>query len=132
MGGLALSDIVSPEMFRRSKERRCETRVSVALPATAAISGKDYTVRVVNVTPSGAMFATSAPLADRSRFIFKCGAIAVRATVAWVSGSYTGVMFDRELSNGEVAEQLSRSSAVAARQQLTREQRRDDRSSSSG
>ena len=122
-GGHALTATVSNEMFRRPTEKREGMRFDVALPATAMIMGKDYSVRVLNVALGGAMFETSAPLAARSRLIFRCGTIRADATVAWQSGGCTGVRFDRLLSVRDVAEQLSRSSAVAARRELKLDRR---------
>lgn len=118
MGGQALTACVAAEVFRRSIEQRLEMRFVVALPATAAISGKDYSVRVLNVASGGAMFEISVPLAVRSRLIFRCGTITVSAIVAWQKGSCTGVRFDRLLADRDVTEQISRSSAVAARREL--------------
>ncbi len=96
-------------------EQRGQMRFAVALPATAVIGGKNYGIRVLNVALGGAMFETSALMAARSRLIFRCGTIAASATVEWQSGGFVGVRFDRLISDRDVAEQRSRSSAVAAR-----------------
>ena len=118
-----MTAIVSDEVFRRPTEKRGDMRFAVALPATAMIRGKDYSVRVLNVALGGAMFETSAPLAARSRLIFRCGTIRADATVTWQSGECSGVRFDRPLSARDVAEQLSRCSAVAARRELKLDRR---------
>ena len=112
-----MSAIYSAEVFRRAAEQRSERRFAVALPATAVIIGKSYTVRVLNVASGEAMFETSAPLAVGSRLLFKCGTIDVSATVIWQAGSSTGVSFNRPVSHRDVTEQLSRSLALAARRE---------------
>ena len=114
---------ISDGVFRCPTEKREGMRFAVTLPATAMIMGKDYSVRVLNVALGGVMFETCAPLAARSRLIFRCGAIRADATVTWQSGGCTGVKFDRLLSVRDVAEQLSRSSAVAARRELKLDRR---------
>ncbi len=110
--------IGSAEALQVFTEQRSEMRFVVALPATAVIRGENYNVRVLNVALSGAMFETSAPLAARSKLIFRCGTITASATVAWQSGGYAGVCFDRLLSERDLADQLSRSSAVDAWREL--------------
>jgi hypothetical protein len=115
--------IGSAEAFQTFTEQRCEMRFAVALPATAVIRGKDYSVRVLNVALSGAMFETSAPLAARSKLIFRCGTITASATVAWQAGGCAGVWFDRLLSKRDLTDQLSRSSAVDTRRELRLDRR---------
>lgn len=113
-----MTAILINEDCRALSEQRGQERFSIALPATAAISGRDHCVRVLNVAPGGAMFEVSTALAVESRLVFRCGTISVTATVAWQAGGRTGVSFDEDLDAREVKEQLSRSSAVAARREL--------------
>ena len=97
------------------REQRREERLTVALPATAASGDKIYGVLVMNLAHGGAMIDASAALPVRSRITFQCGSIMRKATVAWQSGRQIGIRFDRPLAGPEVAEQVSRSSALAAR-----------------
>lgn len=99
---------------KQPREQRGETRFPVAVPATAVMGGKNYSVRVVNVARGGAKFETSAQIAIGSKLTFRCGTIATGATAVWQSGACTGVSFDRPISTRDVTDQLSRTSAVAA------------------
>jgi hypothetical protein len=105
---------VSAKLAARFPERRREERFIVELPGTVSIAGESYPVRVVNVALGGAMFATREPMDVRSKLILRCGTIVARATVEWQSDGCVGVRFAHLLSDRDVAEQRSRSIAVAA------------------
>ena len=99
----------------RRAESRGKQRHPVTLPAIAIIGLKSHSVRVMNLTAQGAMLQTTGPLATGFRITLRCGAITADACVAWTAGDRIGVSFDRPLPEGELTEQLSRSSAISTR-----------------
>jgi hypothetical protein len=74
--------------------------------------GKDYSARITNIAPMGAMLEVSAPLFEGTSLLLRCGSIDVHAMVVWTKDLRMGVNFSTKLSERQVAEQLSR--AVAA------------------
>jgi hypothetical protein len=50
-----------------------------------------------------------------AKIVVHCGTIAEKAAVIWKSGAIIGVHFETRLSEAQVQEQVSRSTAISAR-----------------
>lgn len=101
-------------------ERRKHVRTSVGLPAIVRADGKDYSVRIADIGPEGAMLETSARLHPGDSLSLRCGSIVADAMVVWARGWQIGVNFAYPLNERELAEQLSRTAAIASRRLLKR------------
>jgi hypothetical protein len=100
---------------RLSFERRNGARSDLALPALVSSGGKDYSARIINIAPMGAMLEVSAPLVQGTSLVLRCGSIDADAVVVWIKGLRMGVKFITPLSERRIAEQLSGEAAVASR-----------------
>lgn len=96
-------------------EQREHVRSAVGLPAIVSAGDQDYSARIVNIAPGGAMIETSAVLHAGMPVLLRCGSIFAQAVVIWSSGCQTGVNFDVPLSDRELAEQLARTAAMSSR-----------------
>ncbi len=66
------------------------------------------------------MIESCATLVRGTSLSLRCGSIAANAVVVWTEGGRTGLTFSDLLSDREVAEQLSRTAAIAARREIRR------------
>lgn len=97
------------------QERRAWARFSVAVPAFISVGNQDFTAKLANIVRDGAMLETTAPLNVGKVATVRCGTITATATVVWKESHRVGVRFLSPLTDAEVEEQLSRSTAMAAR-----------------
>lgn len=101
-------------------EKREHVRSCVGLPAVIRVGDKDYSARIANIAVEGAMIESSATLHLGMSLSLRCGSIATDGVVVWTSDGQTGVNFTYPLSDRELAEQLSRTAAIASRRHLNR------------
>lgn len=99
-------------------EQRATPRSAIALPILIVLGGKRYSAALLNLSSSGAMIVTSAPLTTSSRFEFQCGTICTRGIVLWQRQSDFGIKFRKPICERQLSEQISRSAAVASRRAL--------------
>lgn len=102
--------------FRRREHDRSE----IALPAIVTLGGRDYSARVLNIAPGGAMIECTASFPPAASFFLCCGSIAADAVIVWEKGGRCGVNFRVPLSERQVTEQLSRNDAIVSRKLLKR------------
>lgn len=94
-------------------------RSPIGLPAVMRVDGRDYSVRIADIGPGGAMLETPTPLSLGAPLSLRCGSIVVDATVVWAKGWQIGVNFACPLTEQDLAEQLTRTAAMASRRTLT-------------
>jgi hypothetical protein len=111
----ALSDIALSHFF---SEQRAMPRSAQTLPMLIVLSGKRYKAEMRNLSMTGAMIVTSAPLTTRSRIDFHCGTICGQGIVLWHMQSDFGIKFKTPISERQLSEQISRTAAVASRQAI--------------
>ncbi len=102
---------------QQGREHRSHARSDVALPILIALGWTRYSATLHNLSTSGAMIETSAPLAVSSEIEFHCGSICARASVMWQVGSVFGIKFGRRITRLQVSDQVLRSAALAGRRQ---------------
>lgn len=100
--------------FQDDPDRRTSDRFPVAVPASVLFGNLIYCARLINIAQNGAKIETSAPLELRSRLELRVGTVSVRAAVVWLKSDCAGVNFGTALTDCQVAEQVSRSHALAA------------------
>lgn len=100
--------------------RREYDRSALAVPAIVTVDDQDYSARILNIAPGGAMIECSASLPRDSSFLLRCGSIAANADVVWEKSGQFGIKFRSPLSERQVTEQLSRNDAIASRKLLKR------------
>lgn len=106
----------SQRALRSSHDQRAQTRFSVALPAIAMANGSRCSVSIMNITNDGAMIKMAADLPVGAALALLRGTVSVAAKVIWQQpGGTSGIKFDPPISDSELNEQLSRSSAVEMR-----------------
>jgi hypothetical protein len=96
-------------------EQRTAERLPVSLPAYLEIRGSQHSARLLNVAAGGAMIETGAELAAGTRLRFSCGTIRVDAVAVWLRQSQCGIKFYTPVADWQLAEQVSRSDALARR-----------------
>ena len=96
-------------------EQRATPRSASTLPVLIVLGGKRYTAALRNISSTGAMIVTSAPLATRSRIEFQCGTICCPGIVLWQQQSDFGIKFGTPICERQLSEQTTRSAAVASR-----------------
>lgn len=99
-------------------EQREHVRSALGLPAIVSVEDQDYSARIVNIAPGGAMIETPALLRTGMSVLLRCGSIFAQAVVVWSSGCQTGVNFVVPLNDRELAEQLARTAAMSSRRLL--------------
>lgn len=99
-------------------EQRTRPRSAITLPVTIVLGGKRYSAALRNLSNSGAMIVTSAPLTTLSRIEFQCGTICSRGIVLWQRQSDFGIKFRAPICERQLSEQISRFAAVASRRAL--------------
>lgn len=99
-------------------EQRTRPRSAITLPVTIVLGGKRYSAALRNLSSSGAMIVTSAPLTTLSRIEFQCGTICSRGIVLWRRQSDFGVKFRQPICERQLCEQITRFAAVVSRRAL--------------
>lgn len=106
-----LDSPLSPRIF----DLRSAPRNAMRLPILIVIGGTQHTAVIRNLSYTGALIRTSAPLNVHMKIEFKCGSIGVGGAVIWqLQGSF-GIMFDQAICERQLREQVLRSNAVAVR-----------------
>ena len=95
--------------------RREHDRSPVALPAIVTLGGNEYSARILNLAPGGALIECAASFPPAATFLVRCGSIAADSVVVWQQNGRYGVNFRLPLSEEQVKEQLSRNSAISDR-----------------
>lgn len=93
-------------------------RIRVAVPASIVVGDQGFLVKLTNIANGGAMLDTTSELNVGTSVTFQCGTVAAEATVIWARPGKIGISFPVHLTDGEVAEQLSRSAAIEARRAM--------------
>ena len=96
-------------------DQRATPRTAVTLPVLIVLGGKRYTAELRNISSTGAMIATAAPLFPRSRVEFQCGTICSRGIVHWQRRRDFGIKFRTPICVRQLSEQTVRSAAMASR-----------------
>lgn len=96
-------------------EQRAVPRLPVAVPAVIRVGNQEHSANLLNLSPSGAMIETPARLIPQAAVTLRCGTIGISAAVVWDKGRRVGLSFRESLSDSQIAEQLSRSRAIATR-----------------
>ena len=96
-------------------DQRATPRTAITLPALIVLGGKRYAAELRNISTSGAMIVTSAPLLPRSRIEFQCGTICSRGIVHWQQRHDFGIKFSTPICVRQLNEQTARSAAIASR-----------------
>jgi hypothetical protein len=99
----------------RSGPRRTNRRASVALPVLVHILGQSHRASLQNLSERGAKIETDARLRRGDELLFRCGAIEVRAKVAWQNGNEAGLEFCTTVSEKDIREQILRGDSLANR-----------------
>lgn len=102
-------------MPRGPIEQRATPRLAVAIPAAINVGAQDFGARILNLATGGAMVETSAPVLLNSALTLRCGTIVAGAVVAWRNAERIGIRFHDPLTEAQVHEQVSRSTALASR-----------------
>lgn len=99
----------------RADERRVERRIPIGIPALASVENRRHPISVLDITTTGVMIAVRLELAKGQRLQIHCGSICTDAFVIWRRGPEAGLKFKRPLSQSQVQEQVSRSTAIRSR-----------------
>lgn len=101
--------------FAKARERRFADRLPVLVPVSIVCGDVVYNGKLVNIVAGGALIETSASVPLHARFDLRCGTIATRAFVVWRDSTRYGVKFLQPLTEAQLVEQVSRTSALKAR-----------------
>lgn len=101
--------------------RRVHHRAAVALPAIVTLAGQNYSARVLNIAPGGALIECSASFPPAVVFLLRCGSIAAESIVIWEKDGQFGLSFRTPLSEQQITEQLSRNGAMCSRRTVQAE-----------
>jgi len=96
-------------------DQRRHPRFPVGLPATLTTATSQGSALIHDIAIGGAMIETRLPLAPGAKLVLRCGTIEVAAKVSWRKNGRLGLSFPLPLQEREVAEQMNRSQAIAAR-----------------
>lgn len=99
----------------RGAERRRAERAAVSLPVLIHAGGRQHIAKLLNLSSTGAMVETGAPLACGGRLVLSCGTIEADATVVWNGQRTFGIRFLAPVRDAVVEQQLCRSQAAAGR-----------------
>lgn len=97
------------------EDQRRYPRFPVALPATVRTTGAHASALIHDISVAGAMIETRLALAPGAKLSLRCGTIDVAAKVSWRKNGRIGLAFPLPLTERDVAEQMGRSHAIAAR-----------------
>lgn len=98
-------------------EQRAGTRAEVALPILIVLGRTRYSALLHNISVTGAMVETTAPLVIHSKIEFHCGSICTTGYVLRQAGSVFGIKFSQPISDRQLSEQVSRSEGVTNRRE---------------
>lgn len=85
------------------------------LPILIEIGGTQYTAVVRNLSSTGALIRTAAPLNLLMKIEFHCGSICAGGAVVWHHQGAFGIKFDQSICERQLNEQVLRSNAVSDR-----------------
>ena len=88
-------------------EKRAAPRTTISLPVFIVLGGKRHHALLRNLSTSGAMIVTSAPLTLQMKIEFHCGAICEPGIVVWQRRSGSGIKFDNLICERQLKEQAS-------------------------
>jgi len=108
---IRLDSPLSPRTF----ELRSTPRKAIRLPILIVIGGTRYTAVIRNLSYTGALIRTSAPLNVHMKIEFQCGSICAGGAVVWQLQGNFGIKFDQAICERQLSEQVLRSNAVASR-----------------
>ena len=100
---------------RQAPDRRSQARSEVALPILISLGLTRYSATLHDLSTTGAMIETTAPLAVANLIEFQCGSICTSGSVLWQEGSSFGIKFGEPLTDPQLSEQVVRSKALARR-----------------
>ena len=112
MHGLVRSDCTVRALV---SEQRGTPRLAITLPVLIVLGRKRYTAELRNISTTGAMIVTSAPMLPQSRIELQCGTICCLGTVHWQRQSDFGIKFRTPICVRQLDEQTARSIAIASR-----------------
>lgn len=98
-----------------STDQRRYPRFPVALPATVTTINAQAGALIHDIAVGGAMIETRLALPPGLKLSLRCGTIDIAAKVSWRKNGRLGLFFPLQLSERDVAEQMGRSHAIAAR-----------------
>jgi hypothetical protein len=84
-------------------DHRARRRVHVLLPATIDAEGWRWDVRLRNLSCTGALVESGAPLAPGVAIVFARGSVTRTGAVIWARNRRLGLAFDQPLTETEVA-----------------------------
>ena len=87
----------------KAEDHRVRRRVHVLLPATLDSDGWRWDVRLRNLSCTGALVETGAPLQPGVAIVFTRGDVSRTGTVIWARNRRLGLAFDQPLTDTEVA-----------------------------
>lgn len=90
------------------------------MPILIALGWTRYSATLHNLSMTGAMIETSAPLMIANVIEFQCGSICASASVLWRGGTMFGIKFGQRITDPQLSEQVLRSKALARRRQHRR------------
>ena len=94
--------------------RRATPRRLLTVPASVTVGTQDFTAKLANIVPDGAMLETAASVVPGSKITLRCGSIAAVAEVVWIE-SRACVKFRSPVSEVQIQEQMLRSATLEAR-----------------
>ena len=97
----------------RTFELRSTPRNAMRLPILIVMGGTRYTAVIRNLSYTGALIRTSAPLNVHMKIEFQCGSICAGGAVVWQLQGNFGIKFDQAICARQLSEQVLRSNAVA-------------------
>ena len=106
-------------LSQRGFEKRVAARATIALPILITLHASRHSALLRNLSSSGAMIETLAPLTVSTRIQLHCGTMEVDGIVLWQSGADYGIKFRQPVSDQHLEDQLSRSDAVLHRRERT-------------
>jgi uncharacterized lipoprotein YbaY len=96
-------------------DQRRYPRFPVALPATVTTISGQASALIHDFAVGGAMIETRMALAPGAKLSLRCGTVDIAAKVSWRKNGRIGLSFLLPLTDRDVAEQMDRSHAIAAR-----------------
>ena len=96
-------------------DRRSHPRVEVALPAFVHADGGRHAVQLLDLSRGGARLKVNTSFPVGSTVMLDCGTLGRAGVIRWQNGDFVGLCFNLELDDREIATQIERSKALAAR-----------------
>lgn len=85
------------------------------LPILIVMGGTRHTAVIRNLSSTGALIRTTAPLNVNMEIEFECGSICTGGVVVWQLQGNFGIKFDQATCEKQLNDQVLRSNAVADR-----------------